>query len=258
MTTKMPALFIGHGSPMNAIETNDFTRSLNALGKTLPVPKAILVVSAHWVTRGTFAASTATPETIYDFSGFPDALYKVVYPASGSPTFARNVQEIDRNVTLDPTMGLDHGAWSVLMHLYPKADVPVFQVSLNAAWTFREHYEFAQKLARLRNEGVLILSSGNIVHNLRRGIWHDVAATPYPWASTFDEQVKAALLSHDHETLINAPSLAGEAFVLSHPSVEHYLPLLYTIGVQAADENVTFVSDEFQYASFSMRSFQIN
>ncbi|MBS4028411.1 MAG: 4,5-DOPA dioxygenase extradiol [Ignavibacteriales bacterium] len=257
-TEKFPAIFVGHGSPMNAIEENDFTRNLKLIGKNLPKPKAILVISAHWQTIGTFIASTKNPQTIHDFGGFPEELYRIKYPAVGSPQFANFVKEtITKTETkLDTSMGLDHGAWTMLIHLFPNADVPVFELSLDCAISPQEHFELAQELTHLRRKGVLILGSGNIVHNLRLLRWGNENATPFDWALEFDEKVKSNLLDGSFYELIAYEKL-GTAAMYSVPTNEHYLPMLYTLATKEKDEELKFLYEGFQYASTSMRCFRI-
>ncbi len=257
VTEKFPILFVGHGSPMNAIEENDFTKQLKVVGNTLPKPKAILVVSAHWQTLGTFVASSKTPRTIYDFGGFPDELYRVEYPANGSPEFASLTQQTisSTRAQLDDTMGLDHGAWTMLVHLFPNADVPVFEVSMDYTKSPAWHFELGKELASLRRKGVLILGSGNIVHNLRVLKWNDINATPFDWAAEFDENVKSKLLDGNFTQLIDYNKL-GIAARYSVPTNEHYLPMLYSIAA-IENEEVKFLYEGFQYGSASMRCFMI-
>jgi 4,5-DOPA dioxygenase extradiol len=260
----MPALFIGHGSPMNVVLKNDFTRHLSDLGKKLPKPKAIMVVSAHWLTSGTRLTCNDKPETIHDFYGFPDELYRIKYPSPGAPEFARMVERWVRKaqVSCDPGWGLDHAAWSVLRHMYPKADIPVFEMSLDYSpgeWKPRSieyHYNLAKELAPMREKGVLIIGSGNLVHNLRLIDFDHIDSKPYDWAVNFDEAVKSSLLSGDHEKLINYRSLSKNADMAA-PTIDHYLPMIYTIALQAEDEKIEFTYEGIQHSSVSMRSFKI-
>jgi 4,5-DOPA dioxygenase extradiol len=257
-TGKMPAIFIGHGSPTNAIEDNPFTRTLGTVGQSLEKPKAALVVSAHWLTRGSFVATTAQPETIYDFGGFQNELYQVVYPAKGSPENAKLVQETIKKtqVGADPAMGLDHGAWTILKHIWPDASVPVFQLSIDYYQSPRWHYELAQELQKLREKGIMIIGSGNVVHNLGRVNFTNPSAAPEDWASEFDELVKAKINAHDHEALINYPDL-GKSARIAVPTNDHYLPLLYTLGLQGKDEAHSYIFEGFQHGNISMRCLQI-
>lgn len=255
---KMPALFIGHGSPMNALEDNLFTQKLTAIGQTLEKPKAALIVSAHWLTKGSLVSTSALPETIYDFGGFPDELYKVKYPAKGSPEHAQLVKDSVTKTTIgfDPRMGLDHGAWTVLKHIWPDASIPVFQLSIDYYKSPRWHYELAQELNALRKKGVMIIGSGNIVHNLGRVNFTDIDAKPEDWASEFDESVKSKILSRDHEALINYLDL-GKSAPIAVPTNDHYLPLLYTLGLQEKDEAHSFLYEGFQNGNVSMRCVRI-
>jgi 4,5-DOPA dioxygenase extradiol len=257
-TSRMPALFIGHGSPMNALEDNAFTQTLKKLGGSLETPKAIMVVSAHWQTRGTFVHTNQMPQTIHDFGGFPQALFDVQYPAKGSPEYAQLVtnQVKSTQILHDSEWGLDHGAWAVLKQMYPNANIPVFQMSLDFTKGPEYHYKLAQELNALRSKGLLILGSGNIVHNLRIIDWN----TPnkgYDWAVEFDEKVKANLLAHHHDPLINYTQL-GKAAQLSIPTNEHYLPMLYAAGLQQKNEEVKFLYEEMQMGSISMRCFMVH
>lgn len=252
-----PTLFLGHGSPMNAIEDNVFTRSLHDLGRKLDRPKAVLVVSAHWLTRGTFVSTALFPETIYDFGGFPPALSQVKYPAPGAPLEARMVADtiITEHIGEDPSMGLDHGAWSVIKHIWPEANVPVFQLSINWYKSPQWHYEFAQELKQLRSKGIMILTSGNITHNLRNVAWDDRDANPVDWALEFDGSVKKAVESHDHKSLIGYETMSSAK--LAVPTNDHYLPLLYTLGSAGKNENIEWTFEGFQYGTVSMRCLKI-
>jgi 4,5-DOPA dioxygenase extradiol len=254
---KNPVLFLGHGSPMNIILENEYTNSLVQLSQLLPRPKVILVVSAHWLTKGTFITSGSNPETIYDFYGFPQELYEVRYPCPGP------VKEIEAAATVfkeasivyDHQRGIDHAAWSVLKHMYPRADIPVMEMSLDYQKKPQEHYELAQKLAPLREQGFLIIGSGNLVHNLRVIDW-DMDAKPYDWAVNFDGIVKKCLVEKNHKPLIEYEKIGKEA-LLSIPTNEHYLPMLYAAALQNHDEDLTFSYEGFQNASISMRCFSI-
>jgi 4,5-DOPA dioxygenase extradiol len=255
---KMPALFIGHGSPMNALEDNVFTQQLTSIGLALEKPKAALIVSAHWLTKGSLVSTAALPETIYDFGGFPNELYQVKYPAKGSPEHAQLVKDAVTKTTIsfDERMGLDHGAWTVLKHIWPDASIPVFQLSIDYYKSPRWHYELAQELNALRKKGVMIIGSGNIVHNLGRVNFTDVNAKPEDWASEFDETVKSKILSRDHEALIDYPDL-GKSARIAVPTNDHYLPLLYTLGMQEKDEAHSFLYEGFQNGNISMRCVRI-
>lgn len=255
MSQRLPALFVGHGSPMNTIEDNEFRRSWRALGKALPKPKAILCISAHWETMGVGITASPKPETIHDFYGFPKALFDVQYPALGHPEIARQIDDllVGENVHLDSERGLDHGVWSVLQPMYPNADIPVLQLSLDRTKNATSHYELAKKLRPLREQGVLILGSGNIVHNLR--VFDFEQTQPYDWALIFDQMIKNCILQKDHAALCNF-SVFGEMAKLSIPTAEHYLPLLYVLAQQQDDEALNFFN-EAVVSSISMRSLQI-
>jgi len=246
---RMPVLFLGHGSPMNAIEENDFHRSWRALAQRLPRPKAVLCVSAHWETRGVFAGATAQPETIHDFYGFPKALFDVQYRASGEPALARRAAELT-GARLDPERGLDHGSWGVLIAMYPDATVPVVQLSLDSAQPGAWHYALAKKLAPLRDEGILVLGSGNIVHNL--GVWRPGDGRPYDWALRFDAEVRRRIDADDHAALADYPALGNDAS-MSIPTPEHYLPLLYALALQEKGEKAICFNDKVM-TSISMTS----
>jgi 4,5-DOPA dioxygenase extradiol len=250
---RMPVVFAGHGSPMNAIDKTEFGDGFARLGGSLPRPKAILVVSAHWQTSGTQVVNVEKPQTIHDFYGFPEKLFKAEYPAPGAPELANRIRELMPSVKLTKAWGLDHGAWSVLIHLFPKADIPVLQVSLNELFTPIEHYSFAQGLKKLREEGVLILGSGNIVHNLRSVKWHGGAA-PYDWSANFDENVKKALEERDVQKLVDYDKAWPQEAALAVPTSEHYLPLLYALAVTDSQDKLSFPIEGYQMASISMRT----
>lgn len=255
---KMPSLFIGHGSPMNAIETNQFTQTLNKLGKSLPRPEAILCISAHWMTAGTWVTEMQNPPTIHDFYGFPQALFDVQYPAPGGPEIAREVvaaAPLHHIKTDSHEWGLDHGTWSVLRHMYPEADVPVLQLSLNMNEGPEYHFQLAKEIAKLRSKGVMIIGSGNIVHNLRRLDWSKNARA-YDWAIEFDEWMKDKILKRDFKAIQN-DFLKSEAGKLSNPTLDHYYPVLYALGAGHDDEELKFEYEEIQNSSISMRSFRI-
>ena len=259
-TEKMPVLFLGHGSPMNAIEENEFVTGWRNIGKTLPKPTAILCVSAHWETRGTFVTAMEKPMTIHDFGGFPKSLFDVQYPAPGSPELAKETKSIVTKtaVGLDEKWGLDHGAWSVIKHLYPKADVPVIQMSLDYYQTPQYHYELAKELASLRNKGVLIIGSGNIVHNLGMVAWDKLNADNYgyDWAIEASEKMKKYILDGNHKELIDYKS-QGKAFNLAIPTPEHYLPLLYMLALKEENEKLSLFNDKTVGGSLSMISIKI-
>ncbi len=237
---RMPVLFLGHGSPMNAIEDNEFHRAWRALGERLPRPRAVLCVSAHWETRGVYASASASPETIHDFGGFPKALFDVQYRAPGDPALARRAAEL-AGAQQDPARGLDHGAWGVLIAMYPDASVPVVQLSLDTARSGAFHYALAKKLAPLRDEGILIVGSGNIVHNL--GVWRPGDGRPYDWALRFDAEVRKRIDAGDHEALADHASL-GEDARMAIPTPEHYLPLLYVLALQQEGETPGYFNDK--------------
>jgi 4,5-DOPA dioxygenase extradiol len=247
----MPVLFVGHGSPTNAIEHNAYTEVLGGLSARLPRPKAVCVVSAHWVTSGSHVLASEHPRTIHDFYGFPRPLYEVQYPAPGAPEEAEKLAS-NPEISLDDKWGLDHGAWSVLRHLYPKADVPAFQLSLDERRGFKEHFEIGREIESLRERGVLILGSGNIVHNLRRIDWESSSGA-YPWAVEFDARVKNAVETRDAEGLTRPQSWGESLLATAHPTVEHYLPLLYCMGSTDERDAVSYPYEGFDYGSISMR-----
>lgn len=253
--TTMPVLFIGHGSPMNAIEDSEYSRAWAAVAQSVPKPKAILCVSAHWETDGTRVTAMEQPKTIHDFYGFPPALHEKLYPAPGSPELAKLTVEAlkDSHVQADSEWGLDHGAWAVLCQMYPKADVPVVQLSLDRRLAPAAHYELGREVRALRKKGVLILGSGNIVHNLREVVWEDTA---YDWALEFDTKLKDLILSGDHKAIIDYSKL-GRSARLAVPTPDHYLPLLYVLGAQDKGDNVTFFADKVTLGSMSMRSVRL-
>ncbi|SMC49647.1 4,5-DOPA dioxygenase extradiol [Sporomusa malonica] len=253
---KMPVLFVGHGSPINIIEDNSYTRSLAELGKDLPRPEAILVVSAHWQTRGTYITSSQAPKTIYDFYGFPDELYEITYNAPGAPEKAALVQETtNKEIRGDSDRGIDHAAWAFLKHMYPKADFPVMEMSLDVMKAPRDHYELGKKLAPLRNQGILIIGSGNIVHNLSRINFSRLYGDNYSWAVAFDKQIAEALVNRDHSSLIEYDKLTYATAAV--PTNEHYLPMLYAAALQEERDILRFTCTDMQNGSISMRSFVI-
>lgn len=251
---KMPILFFGHGSPINIIEENDYTKSIERTAQSLALPKAILVVSAHWETDGTFITAMEEPRTIHDFGGFPNELYEIQYKAKGNPELAKSIQEQlkDQDIQLDHSWGLDHGAYAILRWLYPNAEVPVLQLSLDKSKSMREHYELGKTLKELRNQGVLIIGSGNIVHNLRAIDWSR-DATPHQWNVEFDEWVRDKINERDFHPLID-DILKSDAGKLSIPTPEHYIPLLYILGASEEEDNLEYIFEGYQNASMSMRS----
>jgi 4,5-DOPA dioxygenase extradiol len=249
----MPSLFIGHGSPLTAFEDNRFTRGWAALGAALPKPRAILCVSAHWYTRGTAVTAMAQPRTVHDFYGFPQALYEYHYRAPGDPEMAQRIADLLSPIEIiqDQQWGFDHGSWTVLKHMYPQADVPVLQLSIDGTRAPQWHYELGRKLQPLRDEGVLLMGSGNVVHNLRY-LQRD-SDSGYPWAVTFNEQVRRSIEQRDHDALIHYERF-GEAAALSVPTAEHYLPLLYALGASTPDEPMEVLLDDVTIGSISMLS----
>jgi len=258
----MPVLFIGHGSPMNVVQTNNFTKSLIELGRSLPKPKAIMVISAHWLTEGTYVTCMSKPKTIHDFYGFPEELYKISYPSPGAPGYAKSVTELVKEVKCDVDWGLDHASWAILRHMYPEADIPTFELSLDYSsneWNPKPlsyHYNLASQLGKLRKQGILIIGSGNIVHNLRLIDFEQTDAQPFDWAVEFDEKVKESLTHQNHTGLLNCEDIGGAASY-AVPTLDHYLPMVYVIALQQKDEPLTFTYEGFQNASISMRSFRI-
>ena len=250
----MPAVFIGHGSPMNTLAHNRFTQAWSKLGRDVPRPTAVLAVSAHWYIRGTAVTATQPPQTIHDFGGFPQALFDFQYPAPGSPALAQRVCELlaPLAVRADDEWGLDHGTWSVLAHVFPHADIPVVQLSMDATQPPAFHYELGKRLAPLRDEGVLILGSGNAVHNLNVLNWSDDAPA-YDWAARFNDLVRDHVQRRAHAPLVDYKTLGNDAR-MSIPTPEHYLPLLYIIGLQDEHEPVAVAVDGIQNASISMLS----
>ena len=259
-TGKMPVLFLGHGSPMNAIEENEFVASFRKLGKELVRPNAILCISAHWETHGTFVTATQHPQTIHDFGGFPQELFDVQYPAPGNPELAKETKKLitKTEVGLDDKWGLDHGAWSVIKHLYPNADIPVIQMSIDYSKPAKYHYELAQQLQQLRNKGILIIGSGNIVHNLRMVAWDKLNEEyAFDWAKEANEKMKNYILDGDHKSLINFQS-QGTAFNLAIPTPEHYMPLIYTLALKNSKEKIQLFNDKPVGGSLSMTSLKIS
>ena len=254
---KMPLLFIGHGSPMNGIEENEFSEGWATLGKETQTPKAVLCISAHWLTKGTHVTAMEKPQTIHDFGGFPKELFAVQYPAPGSPALAKETVSLIKKteVGLDHEWGLDHGSWTVIRRMYPDANIPVLQLSLDYSKGPQHHYELAKELAALRKKGVLIMGSGNMVHNLRIINWQTPDAG-YDWAVEINEKFKQLISENNHQPLINYESL-GQAAKLSIPTPEHYLPMLYTLGLKEEKEEISFFNDKTMMGSISMTSFKI-
>ncbi len=256
-SSKMPLLFVGHGSPMNAIVKNEFHNKWKAIGDALPTPKAILVVSAHWITNNsTNVTAMSTPRTIHDFGGFPQELFDQQYPAPGSPEMAKmTIEQIHSTVVHeDMEWGLDHGTWSVLKPMFPKADVPVFQLSIDMTKPIQFHYDLGKELAALRAKGVLIIGSGNIVHNLYQA---QEGANAYDWAQEFDSNIKTLIDKRDFAGVVNFQNL-GKVATKAHPSYDHLLPLMHVLGAAGKDENIEYFNDRFDYGSISMRSLMIH
>ncbi len=255
----MPLLFLGHGSPMNAIEENEFVQGFREAAKKIPRPKAILCISAHWETKGTFVTAMQNPPTIHDFGGFPKALVDVQYPAPGSPALAEETRKAIHNtkIELDNSWGLDHGAWSVLKHMYPEANIPVIQMSLDYTRKPQFHYELAKELSALRKSGVLIIGSGNMVHNLGMVAWDKLNQNfAFDWAEEASERMKSAIISGNHAPLINFQT-QGKSFDLAIPTPEHFLPLLYILSLKQKDEDLNFFNDKALAGSLSMTSVKI-
>lgn len=256
----MPVLFVGHGSPMNGIEDTEFSRRWIRMAHEIPTPKAVLVVSAHWFTRGTRITAMDFPETIHDFGGFPKELFEVNYPAPGDPALARETTGLIRSapVELDHDWGLDHGTWTIVRHMYPEANVPVLQLSIDFTKGPQDHYELAKELSALRRKGVLIMGSGNMVHNLRMVAWDrlDDAEFGYDWAISVNEKFKELIGNGNHRPLINYSSLGKEA-LLAIPTPEHYLPLMYTLALQGESDDISFFNDKAVGGSLTMTSVKI-
>lgn len=263
MAEKMPILFIGHGSPMNIISDNEFTRSLKNLGKNLHEPKAILVISAHWLTPGTRVLCNKSPKTIYDFYGFPEQLYRLQYSSPGHPELAGKIRKnlVAYNIECDYNWGYDHASWAILKHIYPNAEIPMIELSLDYGfndWRIKPityHYQLAKKLAFLREEGILIIGSGNIIHNLRM-IEYEVNAPTVEWAKKLDTEIKQRIINKSHDDLIHIETLGTDAR-LGIPTWDHYLPMIYILALQDKEDSVKFVYEGFQHGTISMRCFQI-
>ena len=247
---KMPVLFVGHGSPMNAIEENEYTRGWREIAAKIPNPAAILAISTHWFTEGSRLADAAKPRTIYDMYGFPDELYRVKYSAPGAPDLARETQKmINRDVRMDNTWGIDHGAWSVLHRMYPAADIPVYQLSVDRRANAETHFQIGRELDRLREKGVLIFGSGNVVHNLGKISWG--MAGGYPWADEFDRYIQAKVADRQFGDVINYKS-AGKSAELAFVTPEHFYPLLYVLGAARPDDKLTVFNDSCTLGAISM------
>ncbi len=254
----LPTLFFGHGNPMNAITENGYTAAWRRIGESTPRPKAILAISAHWFVPGTGVTLSTAPRTIHDFGGFPAELYQVQYPAPGDPALARRIQRLlsPLDVRSDHSWGLDHGTWSVLRHLYPAADIPVVQLSIDETQPAAFHFAMGKKLAPLREEGVLIIGSGNLVHNLHAYAWGEHARDPYDWAVRFETAARQLMLAGDLEPLVDYERLGPDA-VLSVPTPDHYLPLLYVLGARQQDERIRFPVQGVEGGSISMLAVQV-
>ena len=254
----MPVLFIGHGSPMNGIEDNEFSAKWAGIAKDIPQPKAVLVVSAHWFTKGTHITAMDFPRTIHDFGGFPQALFDVDYPAPGSPSLALETAGLihSTQVGLDHDWGLDHGAWTVVRHMYPNANIPVLQLSIDYTKDAVYHYNLAKELFELRKKGILILGSGNMVHNLRMMSWEMIHGGGFDWALEMNDKFKSLILNREHQQLADYRNLGREA-ILAIPTPEHYLPLMYTLGLQNGTEEASLFNDKAVGGSLTMTSVRI-
>jgi 4,5-DOPA dioxygenase extradiol len=255
--SRLPTIFFGHGNPLNAIQRNAYTERWAEIGKSIK-PEAILCISAHWYIPATSVTAMAMPRTIHDFGGFPRELYEFQYPATGAPPLAHRVKELlsPISVGLDQQWGLDHGTWSVLCHVFPKADIPVVQLSIDETQPPTFHHEMGKRLAPLRDEGVLVIGSGNLVHNLHTYAWGRLDVEPFDWAVRFESQARDLLLRRDDELLVNYESLGRDA-VLSAPTPDHYLPLLYVLGTRQKDDEVSFPVEGFDGGSVSMLTVSI-
>jgi 4,5-DOPA dioxygenase extradiol len=258
VTQTLPALFFGHGNPMNALRHNAYTEAWAALAAQLPRPRGVLAISAHWYVPGTFVTAMEEPRTIHDFGGFPHELYRVEYSAPGAPLLARRVQDVlaPAIVGRDHRWGLDHGTWSVLRHVFPRADIPVVQLSIDETQPPDVHYELGRRLAPLRDEGILIVGSGNVVHNLHAYAWGTHPVEPFDWAVRFEDRARALLLAGDDAPLVDYEALGPDA-ILAVPTPEHYLPLLYVIATRREGERTQFPVEGFDGGSISMLSVQI-
>lgn len=258
MANRLPAIFFGHGNPLNAITHNGYTEAWRRIGREMPRPAAILAISAHWYEPGTAVTISTAPKTIHDFGGFPPELYQVHYPAPGAPALAHRVRQLlsPLEVAADDSWGLDHGTWSVLLHVYPEADIPIVQLSIDATQPAAFHFETGRRLAPLRDEGILIVGSGNLVHNLRTYAWGSQSQEPYDWAVRFEDAAKALMLAGDFGPLVDYGNLGPDA-VLSIPTPDHYLPLLYVLGSGQSGEPIRFPVEGIEGGSISMLAVQV-
>jgi 4,5-DOPA dioxygenase extradiol len=254
----IPAIFFGHGNPLNALAANSYTAAWAALGRSVPRPRAVLAISAHWYIPYSAVTANTAPPTLHDFGGFPRELYQVQYPAPGSPELARRVQELLGTVSVksDESWGLDHGTWAVLKHVFPQADIPVVQLGIDGTQPPRFHYELGKRLAPLREEGILVVGSGNLVHNLTAYAWGGREVQPFDWAVRFEEQVIKALLQDDAEALVDYGRFGRDA-LLSVPTPDHYLPLLYVLGLRRKQDRISFAVRGVDGGSVSMLAIQI-
>lgn len=255
-----PVFFIGHGSPMNGIQENEFSNNWKKIGQTIDLPSAVLVVSAHWLTRGTHVTAMQEPQTIHDFGGFPQELFAVQYPAPGSPFLAEETSKLITSTTveLDHEWGLDHGTWTVVRHMFPEANIPVLQLSIDYYKPLQYHYDLAKQLYELRKRGVLIIGSGNMIHNLRMVDWKNID-TPgfgYDWAIELNEVLKKHILQQNHKTLIDYESM-GKAALLAIPTPDHYIPMIYNLALQSDKDDISFFNDRLVAGSLNMTSFRI-
>lgn len=259
MKHALPAIFLGHGSPLNAIRSNAYSEAWRRIGERIPAPRAVVSVSAHWFVGGTAVTASPSPRTIHDFGGFPEELYRVEYPAPGDPALAARIAELltPVDVTLDPSWGLDHGTWSVLRHVFPEANVPIVQLSIDATRPAAFHFELGRSLAALRKEGVLLVGSGNVVHNLGRYDWAGSSPGPQPWANRFEAKVRSLVASRDYEALVDYERLGPDA-ALAIPTAEHYLPLLYVLGSELPGDEVRFPVEGVEGGSISMLAVELS
>lgn len=258
MNTLMPAIFIGHGSPMVTLSKNVYTEAWAEIGRSIPHPKAVLAVSAHWYISGSAVTIAASPRTIHDFGGFPKELHEAQYPAKGSPELAQQVKKLlsPLSVELDDSWGLDHGTWTVLRHIFPNADVPVIQLSIDRTKPPAFHYELGRRLTSLRDEGILVIGSGNIVHNLREYLWENSSVQPFDWAVRFENRMREFMRTGEDANVIAYEAL-GEDALLSVPTPDHFLPLLYVLGLRREGEQVSFPVEGFDGGAMSMLSVQV-
>ena len=256
-TEKMPALFLAHGHPINAVLDTEFTRTLRKISNNIAKPNAIMVISAHWETNGTFVSVNPKPKTIYDFGNFDKRLFEIKYEPKGQPILAKETSKLSKLINEDSKMGLDHGAWTILKYLYPNADIPVYQLSIDYTKKTEYHFQLAKQLTSLRKKGVLIIGSGNIVHNLRMLNWFNQNEKPYDWVLEFDMNVKHKLETQQFKELINYKTM-GNSALLSIPTNEHYLPMLYILGLMKKEEEITHLYEGYEFGGLSMRSFMVS